>query len=398
MTQLLNMDISAAAEIIKNGGLVAVPTETVYGLAGNGLDAEAVEKIYEVKGRPAIKPLSLMVPDKSAIELYCEDVPEAAFVLADKFWPGPLTIVLKSKDIVPDIVRAGGTTVGLRCPDHPMTLSLLKMAAVPFAAPSANPSDKPSPKNAAEVMAYFDGVIDCVIDGGDCGIGRESTIIDMSSKPYKILRQGALAEEEVERVLVDNMSIVGITGPTGCGKTTALDVLSDMGALTIDCDEVYHRLLREDKELVAELDSAFPGTVTDGKLDRKALGAIVFRDAAALKRLNSIAHRYISKDIDKQLKAWALSGGTLAALDAIELISSGISNCCDILVGVLSDKLLRAKRIMVRDGIDEKLAMLRINAQHDDDYFVDNCSHIIYNNDSENEFRDRMINLLLEVL
>jgi len=108
MTLLIDNDITAAAEIIKSGGLVAVPTETVYGLAGNGLNAEAVERIYEVKGRPSVKPLSLMVPDKRAMDKYCEDVPDAAYALADKFWPGPLTIVLKAKDIVPEIVRAGG--------------------------------------------------------------------------------------------------------------------------------------------------------------------------------------------------------------------------------------------------------------------------------------------------
>lgn len=398
MTMLLKENIDLAADIIKNGGLVSVPTETVYGLAGNGLDAEAVEKIYEVKGRPTVKPLSLMVPDKSAIELYCEDAPEAAYALAEKFWPGPLTIVLKSKDIVPDIVRAGGSTVGLRCPDHPMTLELLKLAAVPFAAPSANPSDKPSPKNAAEVMIYFDGVIDCVIDGGDCGIGRESTIIDMSSKPYRILRQGALAPEEIENALIENMSIVGITGPTGCGKTTALDVLRDMGALTIDCDVVYHKILAENASLLAELDAAFPGTVLDGKLDRKALGAVVFNDAESLKKLNAISHRHISIEIDRLLRDFAMSGGSLAALDAIELISSGISESCDVLIGVLSDKALRAERVMARDGIDEEAAWLRINAQHQDEYFEKNCSHVVYNNGTQDEFRDKMINLLLEVL
>ena len=139
MTKLITENISAAADIIKSGGLVAVPTETVYGLAGNGLDVAAVERIYEVKGRPAVKPLALMVPGKGAMELYCENIPEAAFALADRFWPGPLTIVLKAKDIVPDIVRAGGETVGLRCPDHPMTLELLEKSGLPFAAPSANP-------------------------------------------------------------------------------------------------------------------------------------------------------------------------------------------------------------------------------------------------------------------
>ena len=398
MTKLITENISAAADIIKSGGLVAVPTETVYGLAGNGLDVAAVERIYEVKGRPAVKPLALMVPGKGAMELYCENIPEAAFALADRFWPGPLTIVLKAKDIVPDIVRAGGEPVGLRCPDHPMTLELLEKSGLPFAAPSANPSEQPSPKNADKVMEYFDGLIEAVIDGGECGIGRESTLIDMSSSPYRILRQGALSEAEIVSALVDDMSIVGITGPTGCGKTTALNVLRDFGALVLDCDAVYHELLECDTALTAELDEAFPGTVKDGVLDRKAMGAVVFNDPAALGKLNAISHRHIALEINKRLENWAMSGGRLAALDAIELISSGISECCDALIGVLSDKNLRAERIMARDGLDETAAWLRINAQRPDEYFIENCHHIIYNNGTEEEFKDSVVNLLTEVI
>lgn len=398
MTKVFTENISAAADIIKAGGLVAVPTETVYGLAGNGLDVAAVERIYEVKGRPAVKPLSLMVPGKEAMELYCEDIPDAAYALAEKFWPGPLTIVLKAKDIVPEIVRAGGETVGLRCPDHPMTIELLEKSGLPFAAPSANPSGLPSPKNAGKVMEYFDGVIEAVIDGGDCGIGRESTLLDMSRRPYRILRQGALSEQEIVSALVENMSIVGITGPTGCGKTTALNVLRDFGALVLDCDAVYHELLESSTELIAELDAAFPGTVKDGRLDRKALGTVVFNDAAALEKLNSISQRHIGIEINKRLADFAMSGGKLAALDAIELISSGLSDNCDFVLGVLSEKKLRAERIMTRDGLDEEAAWLRINAQRPDEYFIENCSYTIYNNHTENEFRDSVINLLTEVL
>lgn len=398
MTKLISGDISAASDIIKAGGLVAVPTETVYGLAGNGLDVAAVERIYEVKGRPAVKPLALMVPGKAAMELYCEDIPDAAFALADRFWPGPLTIVLKAKAIVPDIVRAGGETVGLRCPDHPMTLELLEKAGLPFAAPSANPSELPSPKNADKVMEYFDGVIDAVIDGGQCGIGRESTLIDMSRTPYRILRHGALSEAEIAAALVEDMSIVGITGPTGCGKTTALNVLRDFGALVLDCDAVYHELLESNAELIAELDEAFPGTVRGGVLDRKALGAVVFNDPAALEMLNAISHRHIGREINHRLANWAMSGGRLAALDAIELISSGIAGDCDVLIGVLSDKALRAERIMARDGLDESAAWLRIHAQRPDGYFEENCHHIIYNNGTEEEFKDSVVNLLTEVI
>ena len=398
MTLLIDNGITEAADIIKSGGLVAVPTETVYGLAGNGLDEKAVERIYEVKGRPAIKPLSLMVPDKSAMGKYCEDVPDAAFALADKFWPGPLTIVLKSKDIVPDIVRAGGSTVGLRCPDHPKTLELMKLTGLPLAAPSANPSDMPSPKTAGEVMAYFDGSIEAVIDGGECGIGLESTLLDMSRTPYRILRQAALSEEDIAEALTDNMCILGITGPTGCGKTTVLKQLESFGALLLDCDSIYHQLLEEDKALISELAERFPGTVENGVLNRKKLGSIVFSDPEELAALNRISHAHIGAELGRRLRSFAMAGGKIAAMDAIELIGSGLSCLCDTVIGVLSDREKRAERIMKRDGIDKAAAYQRIDAQREDSYFIEKCDHILYNNGTQEEFCDLVINLLTEVL
>lgn len=194
-------DLSYAVEALKSGGLVAVPTDTVYGLAGNGLDAEAVSKIYEVKGRPAVKPLILLIPDISFAEMFCTEIPETARRLAEAFWPGPLTLILPRRDTVPDIVTAGGNTVGIRSPNHPKTLELLRLAEIPAAAPSANISGMPSPKSAGDVLAYFDGKIECVIDGGACSLGFESTIVDLTAEPYHILRHGALREEEIKRVL-----------------------------------------------------------------------------------------------------------------------------------------------------------------------------------------------------
>lgn len=397
-TKIFHGAADEAAEIIKTGGLVAVPTETVYGLAGNGLDEEAVKQIYEVKGRPQVKPLSLMVPGAEAMDRYCEDVPQGARLLAERFWPGPLTIVLKAKDFIPSIVLAGGDTVGLRCPDHPMTLELLKKAGVPFAAPSANPSGEESPKTAQKVWDYFSGKIEGIIDGGECGIGRESTIISMVQKPYGILRQGALAEKEIASALTEGLTILGITGGTGCGKTTALRTLEELGALIIDCDAVYHGLLIENKEMLAEIDSAFPGVVTGGVLDRKALGAVVFSDTEALARLNGITHSYVGREIDRLLESWALSGGRLAAIDAIELFGGNLARRCKATFAVLADRDKRIERIMARDGIPREYAALRVDAQKPDSYFEEKCDYILKNNSTEEEFREKCRSKFLEVI
>ena len=384
--------------IMRGGGLVAVPTETVYGLAGTGLDEKAVAEIYEVKGRPEVKPLSLMVHDAASMERYCESVPPQAYTLAKRFWPGPLTIVMKAKPCVPEIVRAGGETVGLRCPDHPLTLELLEKSRVPFAAPSANPSGEPSPKNADSVLKYFDGKIDAVLDGGECGIGRESTLIDLSRMPYRILRQGALPADEIADALVDGMKIIGITGGTGCGKTTALNELERRGALLIDCDAVYHRMLETDRPMLDEIEKYFPGAVVDGKLDRKALGAVVFTDEEALRDLNIITHRHINLEIRRILREHAMNGGTLAAIDAIELFSSGLAKRCTATVGVIAGRDVRISRIMRRDGISREYAMMRVNAQRPNEYFIQNCSRVLENNGSQEEFIERCRKTFEEVL
>lgn len=384
--------------IMRGGGLVAVPTETVYGLAGNGLDEKAVAEIYEVKGRPEVKPLSLMVHDAASMERYCENVPPQAYTLAKKFWPGPLTIVMKAKPCVPEIVRAGGETVGLRCPDHPLTLELLEKSGVPFAAPSANPSGEPSPKNADSVLKYFDGKIDAVLDGGECGIGCESTLIDLSRTPYRILRQGALPADEIADAFVDSMKIIGITGGTGCGKTTALNELERRGALLIDCDAVYHRMLETDRPMLDEIEKYFPGAVIDGKLDRKALGAVVFTDEEALCDLNIITHRHINLEIRRILREHAMNGGTLAAIDAIELFSSGLAKRCTATIGVIADREVRIDRIMRRDGISREYAMMRVNAQRPNEYFIQKCSHVLENNGSQEEFIEKCRKTFEEVL
>ena len=394
-TILIREDLEQAAALLRNGGLVGVPTETVYGLAGNGLDEAAVRRIYEVKGRPEVKPLALMVSGAEEMERYCEDVPQAAKALAERFWPGPLSIVLKARtDVVPEIVRAGGETVSLRCPDHAMTLQALKLAGIPFAAPSANPSGSPSPKTADEVLSYFNGQIHAVIDGGPCGLGRESTILDMSRVPYRILRQGALAAEEIRAALAENLRVIGITGPSGAGKTTALSLLREKGAFVLDCDAVYHELLERDATLLGTIEQAFPGTVKDGALDRKTLGTVVFSDPDALETLNGITHRFVSEEIGRRLSDFATAGGTLAALDAVELIASGLGEICDLTIGVLADEELRVRRIMARDGIGREAALLRVRAQKPEEYYRQNCGAVVYNNGDREQFTEKFFNIL----
>lgn len=397
-TEIITKDIPRAAEIISKGGLVAVPTETVYGLAGNGLNEESVKEIYSVKGRPEVKALSLMVPGKEAMEQYCEAVPKAAVALAERFWPGPLTIILKSKNCVPEIVRAGGSTVGLRCPDHKLTLELLKSCALPLAAPSANPSGEPSPKNAAKVLEYFDGKIGAVLDGGECGIGTESTIIDMSQSPYRILRKGALAEGEISKALADCLTLVGITGGSGCGKTTALKVLERMGALIVDADEVYHYLCAESEEMRRELTDSFGDVYKDGKLDRKALGAIVFSDAGALKNLNKITHKYVSKEIQRRLENHAMNGGTLAAIDAIALLEGAFASRTAFNVAITAPTEARVERLLKREGISEEYARSRIAAQRPNEYFQEKCDYTLHNGGSREEFECVCNKFFAEVL
>ena len=397
-TKRITENIEDAAQIIYAGGLVAVPTETVYGLAGNGLDEQAVKEIYEVKGRPPVKALSLMVPGPEAIKRYAREVPPAARTLAERFWPGPLTLILPSRPEVPEIVRAGGDTIGLRCPDHPLTLEALRLARLPFAAPSANPSGEPSPRTAQEVLAYFDGKIPAVIDGGPCGLGRESTILDLSRSPYRVLRQGALPEEEIDRALVEGMTLVGVTGGTGCGKTTALEAFRRHGALVIDCDEVYHELLERDEKLLRELKERFPAAFSEGRLDRKALGRIVFADSEALEALNTMTHSAVGREVEARLTAWAREGGRLAAVDAVELISSGMAGRCRATIGVLAPENMRLERIMARDGISRDYALSRIRAGRPDDYYRANCSHILHNNGGLNAFADQCEELIKENL
>ena len=207
-----------AAAILRRGGLLGIPTETVYGLGADALNEDAVSRIFLAKGRPQDNPLIIHVPDASWLEQYCRDVPPAAYQLAERFWPGPLTMILPRRDIVPLQTTGGLETVGVRCPNHPVTLAIIEAAGVPIAAPSGNTSGRPSPTTAAHMIEDMDGRIDGIVDGGPCTVGVESTIIDLTVTPPRLLRPGGLPLESLRQVLGEVAVDKAVTGLLAAGE------------------------------------------------------------------------------------------------------------------------------------------------------------------------------------
>ena len=202
-----------AAELIRRSELVAIPTETVYGLGANGLDEQAVEKIFLAKGRPQDNPLILHICGPEQMELFCHHIPQSAYDLAAAFWPGPLTMVLPARSIVPKKTTAGLSTVAIRCPDSAVTREIIRLAGVPIAAPSANLSGKPSTTTADHVLHDHNGKIAAIVDGGPCRVGVESTIVDLSEERPRLLRPGGIGPEKLRQVLGDLIVDKAVTAP-----------------------------------------------------------------------------------------------------------------------------------------------------------------------------------------
>ena len=511
--------ISAAAKILREGGLVGIPTETVYGLGADGTNPAAVRRIFEVKGRPQDNPLILHVTGAQWLPRYCADIPPVAYTLARKFWPGPLTMVLKRQPTVPDETTAGLDTVGVRCPNHPVTLAIIREAGMAIAAPSANTSGRPSCTSAQDVLEDVGGRIDMIIDGGSCAVGVESTVLDLTQEPPRLLRPGGLPVEDIERLIghidvdravaaslrpderpgapgmkyrhyapkapvtvvtdsptnsarkiaeragpgsgvicfdeyahlftqqvvhtlgpcsdkqiqaqrvfealrsfdscevkeifaqcPDNRGlglaignrlkkaagfhvinadsqriILGVTGGTGAGKSSALQAIRELGGSVIDCDAVYHQVLNGSEEFKNAINVRFPGVFTaDGQLNRKKLGQEVFAKRDRLDQLNAIVSRFLLPELEAMVEA----AEGLCALDAINLFESGLDRLCDRTVAVTAPTELRVKRIMARDHITEQYARLRLNAQKQDEYYRGKCDCELNNaTESPEEFR-----------
>lgn len=195
--------LQEAADILKSGGLAIIPTETVYGIAANMVNPQAINRLYEIKARPKDKPFSLHIASKEKIEEFAKDIPRGAYKLIDKFWPGPLTLVLKSKNT---------GTIGIRMPDNEIALRVIGLADVPVVCPSANLSGKPAPVNFPEAIKDLEGLVDFAIDAGQTKVGLESSVVDLSAEPWRLLREGAIKKDDIEAAIKKKIVLFVCTG------------------------------------------------------------------------------------------------------------------------------------------------------------------------------------------
>ena len=503
-------DIEKAGEILRQGGLVAIPTETVYGLAANALDGEAVKKIYQAKGRPSDNPLIVHISDVSQLPPLVKEVPEAARKLAAVFWPGPLTIILEKSSRIPDQTSGGLDTVAVRCPYHPTARAVIDAAGVPLAAPSANLSGKPSPTTFRHVQEDLTGRVDALLDGGDCTVGVESTVITLVTDVPRILRPGGVTLAQLEHVLGqvevdpavihqmeqgqkasspgmkykhyspvadvvildasqedylqyvnqrgdgwalcfeedvpllqvpsmpygsrydDNSQahrlfqalhqldesgaqkayariprkrgvglavynrliraaafqvinprkrhIVGLTGPTGAGKSTVAEFLRSHGCYIVDCDKATRSAQVYDGPCLAELSTAFGSEILQGGvLNRAELAKRAFSSDEARARLGEITFPRILRRVRELIQAGEEQGYRVLVLDAPTLFESGLDSACSRILVVDAPKEERLARVLRRDGITKEAALRRLEAQPTSDFYTSRGDWVVEN-------------------
>ncbi|MDR7869490.1 MAG: L-threonylcarbamoyladenylate synthase [Tissierellaceae bacterium] len=284
--------ISEAANVIKAGGIVAFPTETVYGLGANGLDEEAVKNIYKAKGRPSDNPLILHISSVEELQPLVEEIPELAYDCMERFWPGPLTIIFKKSEIIPNIITAGLDTVAIRMPDHPIASKLIWESKVPIAAPSANLSGKPSPTKGIHVIEDMMDKIEMIIDGGDTGVGLESTVLDLSTETPTILRPGGITLEDLRGIIPNVVQDESITNKNKAPKSPGQKYRhyapnAEMILYTGDVEKIVEEIIKDSKKFLDE-GKKVGIMATEETKDRYSHGEILV-SGSRLKR-ETIAH------------------------------------------------------------------------------------------------------------
>lgn len=504
-------ELTEVAEILKNGGIAAIPTETVYGLAANAYNGEAVSKVFEAKGRPTDNPMIVHISKLEEIYPLVTVFPENARKLAEAFWPGPLTMILPKSDIVPRQVAPRLETVAVRMPSHPIARRIIELAGVPLAAPSANSSGSPSPTTAQHVLHDLDGKIDAIVDGGECDVGIESTVITLATEVPRLLRPGGITVEQLEGVLgkvdvdpaviseledgvapaspgmkykhyspkaqvyivegslesfkfvidsehvdgdmalcfngeeddipipclpfgdeedlnsqahllfaqlrqFDELGakrvfvrapssegvglgvynrllraaafkvikppvIYGLTGQTGAGKSTVAKMLSEKGYLTVDGDVAARAVVEKGSPVLDKLAEAFGEDIIDtgGNLIRSALAQKAFSTEENRQKLNVITHPAVTQWSIDYIKKNLTAEHKGVVIDAAAIFDSDIQRYCSKMIVVTAPQEVRLERILGRDGITRESAMLRINAQKDEQYYISRADIVIRN-------------------
>lgn len=510
-------DIALAGEILKNCGLVAFPTETVYGLGANALDESAVKSIYQAKGRPSDNPLIVHIAQKEDIIPLVKEVTPKAKALIDAFFPAPLTIILPKSDKIGSVVSGGLDTVAIRMPKNETARKIIAASGCPIAAPSANTSGLPSPTKAKHVIDDMTGKIDAIVDGGDCEFGVESTVITLAGKIPVILRPGAITKEMIEQVIgqveissavlegmkndevaaspgmkykhyapkarvviveadkkayenfvnskkdafalcfeEDNINIkkvtygkenddlsqakelfdalrqldemgaekvyariprkdgvamavynrliraaaftiidltkpftIGLTGPTGAGKGYICEYFKKLGFNIVNAD-YYAKKISQKKEILKQLEEEFGNDITEkGILNRALLAERAFSDEKKTNRLNSIMHPAIMEECIVAAKG-------LTVFDAPQLFEANAQKHCYKIITVTAPFETRLSRITARDKITQKQAEIRMNAQFNEKYYINNSDFVIHNDGQD--IKSQINNILEEIL